>query len=149
MSEMRRRSLRTDEAPPAGNGPRAVAADGAPGTVLAAAASASTCYTAAAAKGAATALVRMFVEQGVFGIDVLAGTSAGPDPQPAVPDVAEPVAEPTPWERARSAVDLAERQRRAAAVREPEVTTVRLMGEIMGRTGPAESAPAATPVRAA
>ena len=107
-----------------------------PAAVFAAAANASPAYTAAAAKGAATALVRMFMEQGVFGFDIpfaeptdteaeasaTSGTAASP-----------PVVEPTAWERARSAVGLAERRRTAnGTAAEPDVTSVRLMGDAIG-----------------
>ncbi|MFM9372884.1 hypothetical protein [Streptomyces sp. Da 82-17] len=115
-------------------------------TVLTAAATSSPAYTAATAKGAATALVRMFMEQGVFGVDV----PPPAEPVPQLPDAAaeaepapEPAPEPTAWERAGSAVARAERNRRArgAAVREPEVTSVRLMGDIIGRAARTEPEP--------
>ncbi|MHC0431270.1 hypothetical protein ACX6XY_13910 [Streptomyces sp. O3] len=123
--------------------------------VLASAASASHAYTAAAAQSAATALVRMFMEQGVFGLDVLtaaeaveadaearAGSGSGSGSGAGAGAVVAPtqVPEPTTWERARSAVALAERRRTSgAATREPDVTSVRLMGDIVGSAGPSAS----------
>jgi hypothetical protein len=93
--------------------------------VMRGAATASPSYSAATAKGAATALVRMLMEQGVFGYDAPAAP-----PEPEVTGV-----EATPWARMRSAVNQAEAGREAgtgAAV--PVLSSASLMGEILHET---------------
>ncbi|MCB5165674.1 hypothetical protein LG634_12615 [Streptomyces bambusae] len=113
MSERQR--PRQTTAQPAGPGPEAPA----PITsVMRGAAAASPSYSAATAKGAATALVRMLMEQGVFGYDAPAAP-AGPD---------DAGAEATAWTRVRSAVSRAEADREADL---PVLSSALVMGEIL------------------
>lgn len=110
--------------------------------VLTAAAAASTAYTAQAAKGAATALVRMFVDQGVFG-------PALRDPEPDADETRAPAsvpecAEPTDWDRMCAAVAQAEARRAADGVG-PAVPPLRLMGEAVARTAARKPALRAVP----
>ncbi|MCX4970617.1 hypothetical protein OHA98_38885 [Streptomyces sp. NBC_00654] len=122
----------------------------APAQVLGAAAAASTAYTSAAAKGAATALVRMFMEQGVFGFagavpdedglgdaDALRAAATGADAGTAaeVAAAAAPAAaEPTDWDRMCAAVARAEANR-PALERQPAGPGLRLLGEAVARAG--------------
>ncbi|MGW1766399.1 hypothetical protein ACWCQL_20275 [Streptomyces sp. NPDC002073] len=93
--------------------------------VMRGAATASPSYSAATAKGAATALVRMLMEQGVFGYDAPA---APPEPEAAG-------VEATPWARMRTAVNQAEAGRDAdGRTAAPVLSSASLMGEILHET---------------
>ncbi|MER7760788.1 hypothetical protein [Streptomyces sp. NPDC097619] len=119
---------------PAGDGPPP---EGPASAVLSAAATAVPAYTASAAQNAATALIRMFVEQGVFGPFPTAPED-GPEPEPLAPPAPD-APRATDWERARSAVDRAEARRGAVAgpvadgPELPVVPSLRLVGEIVRR----------------
>ncbi|MGY3677172.1 hypothetical protein [Streptomyces sp. TE33382] len=117
----------------------------APAQVLGAAAAASTAYTSAAAKGAATALVRMFMEQGVFGFagslpdedglgdaDAVRAAATAADAEAAAETAA--AAEPTDWDRMCAAVARAEANR-PALERQPTGPGLRLLGEAVARAG--------------
>ncbi|MEE1736259.1 hypothetical protein [Streptomyces sp. BE147] len=138
MSDIRPAAHGAEKEPPA-----------APAQVLGAAASASTAYTSAAAKGAATALVRMFMEQGVFGFagavpdedgpgdaDALRTTSTGADAEAAaeIAAAATAAAEPTDWDRMCAAVARAEANRPAPEC-QPAAPGLRLLGEAVARAG--------------
>ncbi|WP_185303189.1 hypothetical protein [Streptomyces finlayi] len=102
-------------------------------TVLTAAARASHLYTASAAQSAATALVRMFVEQGAFGPGPRARPGV-PGAAPAPADAVDHHAQPTAPEHIRAAVDLAEARREAGSgAGYPAVTAARFIEEIIGR----------------